>query len=146
MAKYDPTGATYVNFASGATGGAAANPAYVAPPTGTAYSATGTDVHATSATGTGDIAVGNYRELTIDILTTGTFTGTSVAFIVQRKDANGHYYAIASPAALTATAQSVNLDLGVGASTNKSFGNIIRIAWTATALTTATADFSVIGK
>lgn len=145
MAKYDPTGATYVNTASGATGGAAANPSFAAPPTATAYTATNVDVHTTSATGTGDISVPNFRELAIDIDLTA-ITGTSVAFIVERKDANGHYWTIASPSALTGAGTAVNLDLGVGASTNKAFGTIIRIRWTSTAVTVGTADFSVIGK
>lgn len=145
MSKFAADGSAYVTQTGSSPGGAVGNPAYVQPPTATLYAQTGVDVHATSATGTGDIAVGQCRELAIDIDVVGTFTGTSVAFFVDRKDANGHYYAIASPAALTADG-AINLDLGVGASTNKAFGNIIRVRWTSTALTVATADISVIGK
>lgn len=98
-----------------------------------------------SASGnSGDISVGSYRELVLDVNLTA-LTGTSVAFILERKDAAGNYVAIYSPAALTGVS-TIAQTIGVGAETNKGFGDTIRLRWVCTAVSTTTFTASIKAK
>jgi hypothetical protein len=103
-----------------------------------------TAVTGTASSNTTDIDVSQYRELALDINVT-SFTGTNIAFFLQRKDAAGNYVAIYSPTALTTTG-TVAQTIGVGAETNKGFGTIARIAWTCSAVTVLSFTPSLIGK
>lgn len=161
MSSYDSAGNLLVNIAVGGGGGGAVN---IADPTTPANKAVidsagrlividqrRTDtVYAQTQTGisvngdTGDIAVGPYSELAIDINLTA-LTGTSIQFRVQRKDAFGNYTQSASNVALTATGFS-SFSIGTGMASNASFGDIIKVVWICSAVTSATFTVSVKAK
>lgn len=97
-----------------------------------------------------DVTVNGYSELTVDFdqaSMTGTGTPT-LTYIVQRKDANGHYSTIYTSTAQGAGSSHVSTTIGVGAETNKGFGDTIRYQVTGggTSVTGGTYDVSIIAK
>lgn len=97
-----------------------------------------------------DIAVNGYTELTVDFdqaSMTGTGTPT-VTYKVQKKDANGHYVDLFASTAQSTGSAHVSTTIGVGAETNKGFGDTIRfqVVGGGTSLTGGTYDVSIIGK
>lgn len=146
QAYYDPTGAQFVSPQAGPVTTATDGTNYAGHRTGkagaTPYTTTQTGISATG--NSGDIKVDMYTEISLDINLTG-FTGTSIAYVLQRKDAFGNYVAIYSPTALTATG-TVAQSIGVGAETSKAFGNIVRVLWTCVSVTTATFTVSLQAK
>lgn len=146
QAYYDPTGKQFVSPQAGPVVTSSDGTNYAPHRTGkaavVAYSTTQTGISASG--NSGDITVDLYTELVIDVNLTA-LTGTSVAFVVSRKDAFGNYVSIYAPSALTTTG-TVAQTIGVGAETNKGFGTTVRIAWTCTAVTSATFTVSLQGK
>lgn len=100
-----------------------------------------------SYAGSGEVSVGKFRELALDVNLTA-LTGTTPTFqvFVDRLGADGVYYVIYTGASLN-TPGTVTASLGVGASTNVSFGYAVRVR-IAIAGTTPAATFtaSLIGK
>lgn len=116
------------------------------------YTAAGTVLNASStaytASGqTADLAVGAYAGLAVDVnVTAVTGTSPSCAFVLERKGADGVYYAIASPAAVTAPRQ-VSLSVGTLLSTPAALGSVVRLRWVITGTTPSfTFTASAIGK
>ena len=101
----------------------------------------------TATTTSVDLSVNDYKELSVDV-NISALTGTTPTYTlsINRKGVDGIYYPI-----YTGTAQStvgqITLSLGVGASTNVSFGNIIQVVETLGGTTpSVTRSMSIIGK
>lgn len=94
-----------------------------------------------------DLTVGPYKELAIDV-NISAITGTTPSYTlsVNRKGADGVYYPIYTGTALTAVGK-ITVSLGVGAETNKAFGNTIQVVETVAGTTpSVTRSVSIIGK
>lgn len=94
-----------------------------------------------------NLTVGNYKELAIDV-NISAITGTTPTYqiLLDRLGADGIYYNIYTGTAITAIGV-VSVSLGIGASTNVSFGNVIRIREVVGGGTPSfTRSMSVIGK
>lgn len=106
---------------------------------------------ATSATGSGDLLVGQFTELGIDInITAVSGTSPTLIFTFERKGADGVYYPVWTSASLNATGQT-SASLGAGMSgtngTALSFGAVGRLRWTITGTSPSyTLSISIIGK
>jgi len=101
----------------------------------------------TVTTTSANLTVGNYKELALDV-NISTITGTTPTYqiLVDRLGADGIYYNIYTGTAITAVGV-VSINLGIGASTNVAFGNIIRIREVVGGTTpSATRSISVLGK
>lgn len=94
-----------------------------------------------------DLPVGNYTEIALDTnITTVNGTSPSYTLSVNRKGLDGVYYPIYTGTAQT-VAGKISISLGVGASTNVSFGSVIQIIETISGTTpSVTRSMSVIGK
>jgi len=132
MSSYDSAGNLLVNVAANG-GGRSTNTVYAQTQTGISTNGD-----------TGDIVVGQYSELAIDVNLTA-LVGTSIQFRVQRKDAFGNYTQIASNAALTGTGPS-SFSVGSGMSTNLSIGDIVKVVWICTSVSGANFTISVKAK
>ena len=94
-----------------------------------------------------NLTVGIYKELAIDV-NISVITGTTPTYIlaVDRLGADGVYYTIYTGTAITAVGV-VSVSLGVGASTNVAFGNVIRVREIVGGTTpSVTRSISVLGK
>lgn len=95
-----------------------------------------------------DLAVGSFAELAIDINLTGNQgTSPTIQFFVERKGADGVYYAIYSGSVLSATGPQ-SISLGAGCATNQAFGAVARLRWIIGGTSTPgwTFSYSIIGK
>ena len=95
-----------------------------------------------------DLYVDTFCELAIDFNLTSITGGTSptVNVITKRKGADGVYYTIDTPTALTA-AGSLSRSLGRGCAQNVSFGEVIQVSVVVTGSPTGAAwTLSVQGK
>lgn len=103
---------------------------------------------AVTATGNSvDLNVGNYSELAIDV-NISAVAGTSPTYVlsVNRKGVDGVYYPIYTGSSQSAVGK-ISISLGVGASTNAAFGNIIQLVETVGGTTPSfTRSISIIGK
>lgn len=121
------------------------NPLPIASTTGIVLSVASSAITSTKVSA--NLTVGSYKELAVDV-NISAITGTTPSYQVKidRLGADGIWYNIYSGTALTATGpQSVNL--GVGASTNVSFGSTIRVQEVVTGTTpSVTRTVSIIGK
>jgi hypothetical protein len=106
-----------------------------------------TSAAVTASGGTDDLLVDSLTRLAIDVnVTVVSGTTPSCSFVVERKGADGVYYAIASPTALTASG-FVSLSVGAGLSTNSSFGATVRLWWVISGITPSfTFSYSIVGK
>lgn len=114
---------------------------------GVVYLAAATAYTATSATGSGALSVGQYRELAYDA-TISAVSGTtpSLTLILERQGADGNWYQVFASSAITA-AGVVSASLGAGLSTAVAFGQTVRVRWTITGTTPSfTVTHSLIGK
>jgi hypothetical protein len=98
------------------------------------YSTTQTGV--SSWSGSGDLTVGQYSQILINIQLSA-ITGTSIQFITKRKDSFNNYYAIDSPAAMTAPG-GANRSIGPGVTANAFFGAIAQLVVTLVSITSVT--------
>lgn len=101
----------------------------------------------TTTTTSVDLVVGTFRELAIDVnISAVSGTSPSYTFSINRKGVDNVYYPIYTGTAQTAIGK-ISLSLGVGAETNKSFGNTIQIVETISGTTPSfTRSISIIGK
>lgn len=95
-----------------------------------------------------DLPVGAYRELAVDFNLTSLTGGAAptLAVVVLRKGADGTYYSIDSPAALSAVGK-LSRSLGAGLAQNVAFGATIQVQVVVTGAPTGAAwTLSIIGK
>lgn len=97
----------------------------------------------------GDIAVGAYSEVAIDITTTAqSGTNPTIQYFYERKGADNIYYPLWQSAVLTAAANTVSASVGVGMAINQSLGNTGRLRWVVggTATPTYTHSLNIYAK
>lgn len=100
-----------------------------------------TQTNVTTWVGSGDLAVGAYGILSVNI-NLSAFTGTNIIFKVARKDAFGNLYTLATGATLTAAGTQI-FSVGPGLTTVHALGPLIQIIATLTAVTGATFTVDV---
>lgn len=101
----------------------------------------------TANTISANLSVGNYKELAIDV-NISAITGTSPTYqlMVDRLGADGVWYNIYTGTSITAIGV-ISINVGVGASTNVSFGSTIRVNEIVGGTTpSVTRSMSIIGK
>ena len=104
----------------------------------------GTTVGLTSA----DLTVGDYDELAVDINLTSLTGGVSPTFTysLNRKGADGIYYLILTPTAISAAGKIIQ-HVGKGAAQNVLFGTVLQVLITFTGGPTGAAfTMSILGK
>jgi hypothetical protein len=101
----------------------------------------------TTNSDSGEQFVGIYGELAVDVnISAVSGTTPSMTLYVDRKGADGNFYTIYTSAAQNA-AGNVSTSIGVGAATNASFGDIVRLRWVITGTTPSfTFTASIKGK
>ena len=101
----------------------------------------------TASGSTGDLAVGRLTMLADDVnVTAASGSSPSCAFVLERKGADGIYYPLAAPAALSAAGQ-ISLSVGEGLTTAAALGSTVRLRWAITGGTPSfTFSVSVVGK
>jgi hypothetical protein len=98
---------------------------------------------------TGDLVVGPFTELAIDInLTSNQGTSPTIQFLVDRKGADGTYYAIYTGSTVSSAPNTQIISIGAGCTTNASFGSVARLRWVIGGSSTPgyTFSYSIIGK
>lgn len=84
----------------------------------------------TSSSNSGDLAVGAYTEIALDINTTAqTGTNPTVQFFYERKAADGLYYVLWQSSVLTAAANTLSTSIGAGMAYSQSLGVTGRLRW-----------------
>ena len=92
----------------------------------------------------GDLAVGAYTELALDITTTAQAgTSPTIQFFYERKGADGVYYVLWQSAVLTAAANTISTSIGAGMAYNLSLGLTGRLRWVVGGSATPTYTYSV---
>lgn len=85
----------------------------------------------TTSSNSGDLAVGPYTEISIDINTTAqTGTNPTIQFFYKRKAADGLYYTLWQSAVLTAATNTLSTSIGAGMAYNQSLGATGQLTWT----------------
>lgn len=101
---------------------------------------------ATSGTtqNSGDLTVGAYTELSIDINTTAqSGTSPTVQYFWERKGADGIYYVLWQSSSLTSAANTISTSVGVGMAYNQSLGLTGRLRWVVGGSNTPTYTHSI---
>ncbi len=102
-----------------------------------------------STQNSGDITVGPYTEISIDINTTAQAgTNPTIQYFWERKGADGIYYALWQSAVLTAATNTLSTSIGAGMAYNQSLGLTGRFRWVigGSATPTFTHSLNVYGK
>ncbi len=102
-----------------------------------------------STQNSGDLTVGPYTEVSIDINTTAqSGTNPTIQLFYERKGADGIYYVLWQSAVLTAAANTLSTSIGAGMAYNQSLGATGRVRWVigGTATPTYTMSINVQGK
>lgn len=97
----------------------------------------------------GDLTVGSYTEISIDINTTAQAgTNPTLQYFYERKAADGIYYVLWQSAVLTAATNTLSTSIGNGMAYNQSLGATGRIRWVigGTATPTFTHTINIQGK
>lgn len=97
----------------------------------------------------GDLTVGAYTEISIDINTTAQAgTNPAIQYYYERKAADGIYYVLWQSASLTSATNTISTSVGVGMAYNQSLGATGRIRWVigGTATPTFTHTINIQGK
>lgn len=97
----------------------------------------------------GDLAVGAYTEISIDITTTAQAgTSPTIQYFYERKGADGLYYTLWQSAVLTLAANTLSTSIGAGLAYNQSLGLTGRLRWVigGSATPTFTHSLNVYGK
>lgn len=91
----------------------------------------------------GDLTVGPYDELGIDITTTAQAgTNPTIQFFWDRKGADGIYYHLWQSSVLTAAANTISTSIGPGLAYNQSLGVTGRLSWVVGGSATPTWTFT----
>lgn len=102
-----------------------------------------------STQNSGDLTVGSYTEIALDINTTAQAgTNPTIQLFYERKGADGIYYVIWQSAVLTAATNTLSTSIGAGMAYNQSLGVTGRLRWVVggTATPTFTMSINVQGK
>lgn len=84
---------------------------------------------ATSTNNSGDLAVGSYTELAIDVnITAASGTTPTMQLFMDRKGSDSVYYPIWQSVSITAVT-SISTSVGSGMSIAQSLGSTIRLRW-----------------
>ena len=84
----------------------------------------------TTPLNSGDLAVGAYTEISIDINATAhTGTNPTIQFTYSRKAADGLYYALWQSTVLTTATFTLSTSIGAGMAYNQSLGVTGQLAW-----------------
>jgi hypothetical protein len=96
----------------------------------------------------GDLTVGPYTEISIDInITANSGTSQTLQFFWERKGADGIYYALWQTNVITTTNQALSTSVGAGMAYNQSLGATGRLRWVITGTTPSyTFSANVQGK
>lgn len=102
-----------------------------------------------STQNSGDLTVGSYTEISIDINTTAQAgTNPTVQYFYERKAADNIYYVLWQSAVLTAATNTLSTSIGTGMAYNQSLGLTGRLRWVigGTATPTFTHTLNIYGK
>ena len=78
----------------------------------------------------GDLTVGPYTEVALDINTTAQAgTNPTIQYFYERKAADGIYYVLWQSAVLTAATNTLSTSIGAGMAYNQSLGVTGRVRW-----------------
>lgn len=97
----------------------------------------------------GDLTVGPYTEIGIDITTTAqSGTSPTIQYFYERKGADGLYYPLWQSAVLTLAANTLSTSIGLGMAYNQSLGLTGRLRWVigGSATPTFTHSLNIYGK
>jgi hypothetical protein len=96
----------------------------------------------------GDLTVGPYTEIAIDLnITANSGTSQTLQFFWERKGADGVYYVIWQTNVITTTNQALSTSIGAGMAYNQSLGATGRLRWVITGTTPSyTFSANVQGK
>lgn len=97
----------------------------------------------------GDLTVGPYTEISIDINTTAqSGTNPTIQYFYERKGADNIYYVLWQSAVLTAATNTLSTSIGAGMAYNQSLGLTGRVRWVVggTSTPTFTMSINVYGK
>ena len=103
----------------------------------------------TTPDNSGDLAVGAYTEIGIDINTTAqTGTNPTVQYFWERKGADGIYYVLWQTAVLSSATNTISTSVGAGMAYNQSLGLTGRLRWVfgGTATPGFTMSINIYGK
>ncbi len=106
-------------------------------------------VTAGSTQNSGDLTVGPYTELSIDINTTAQAgTSPTIQYFYERKGTDGIYYVLWQSAVLTAATNTLSTSIGSGMAYNQSLGLTGRLRWVVggSATPTFTHSLNIYGK
>lgn len=97
-----------------------------------------------STQNSGDITVGAYTEISIDINTTAqSGTNPTLQLFWERKGADGIYYVLWQSAVLTAATNTLSTSVGTGMAYNQSLGLTGRMRWVVGGTSTPTYTMSI---
>lgn len=94
----------------------------------------------------GDLFVGDAVALDFDVDVTAIDAAATLTLFVERKGADGLYYPIYSPTAVTTVPTIISQSIGAGLQTAADFGDLVRIRWTITTNKNATCNISLMRK
>ncbi|SRR6266487_31118 len=96
-----------------------------------------------STQNSGDLTVGAYTEISLDINTTAqSGTSPTLQLFYERKGADGIYYVLWQSAVLTVAANTLSTSIGSGMAYNQSLGLTGRLRWVVGGSATPTYTFS----
>src|SRR6266700_2595481 len=97
-----------------------------------------------STQNSGDVSVGPYTELSIDINTTAQAgSSPTIQYFYERKAADGIYYVLWQSAVLSAAANTLSTSIGAGMAYNQSLGVTGRLRWLIGGTATPTYTMSI---
>ena len=102
-----------------------------------------------STQNSGDLTVGPYTEISLDINTTAQAgTSPTIQYFYERKAADGIYYVLWQSAVLSAAANTISTSIGAGMAYNQSLGATGRLRWVVggSATPTFTHSLNIYGK
>ena len=97
-----------------------------------------------STQNSGDLTVGPYTEISLDINTTAQAgTSPTIQYFYERKAADGIYYVLWQSAVLSAAANTISTSIGAGMAYNQSLGATGRLRWVVGGSATPTFTHSI---
>lgn len=103
----------------------------------------------TTSSNSGDLPVGPFSELAVDVNVVGN-QGTSPTLTISltRKGADGIYYPIWTPSAISTSTAKLSTAVGAGCAISQSIGSTVRLEWVIGGTSTPGFTFScsILGK
>ena len=103
----------------------------------------------TASGNSGDLSVGPFSELAVDVNVTGNQgTSPTLTITLERKGADGIYYPIWTPSAISTSTAQLSTSIGTGCAIAQSVGSIVRLKWVIGGTSTPGYTFSasILGK